>query len=144
MAIGLVAYSQKIEKSQVPESVKKMFETKMTDTTLTPQWEKVGENFLATFSKGELKAQVLITNRAEWLKTEWEMPYQYVPQKIKDNITKSYDGFKVEKASVQYRMDGDYYVIETKKKKTIQILDYDLKGEFIKIETPVDGKIDKK
>ncbi len=143
MAIGLITYSQKIDKSQVPESVKKMYEIKMNDT-LSPAWEKVGTNFQASLSKGELKATVLINDRAEWQKTVWEMPYQYVPQKIKDNIAKSYEGFKVIKSSIQYRTDGDYYVFETKKKKLTQILDYDLKGDFIKIETPAEIKKEKK
>jgi hypothetical protein len=133
MAIGMVAYSQKVDKSQVPEAVKKMFQVKTNDT-LTPAWEKTGEEYLASFTKGELKAQVVINSKAEWQKTVWVMPYQYVPQKIKDNVLSGYAGFKVVKASIQYRTDGDYYAIETKKKKVIQTILYNLKGEFVKID----------
>lgn len=133
MAIGMVAYTQKVDKSQVPEAVKKMFEVKTNDT-LTPVWEKTGEDYIASFNKGELKAQVFITSQAVWQKTVWVMPYQYVPQKIKDNLLTSYAGFKVVKASIQYRTDGDYYAIEAKKKKEVQTILYNLKGEFVKID----------
>lgn len=143
MAIGLIAYSQKIDKSQVPDAVKKMLEVKINDT-LTPVWEKAGEEFMASFTKGELKALVVINSRAEWQKTVWTMPYQYVPQKIKDNVLTGYAGFKVVKASIQYRTEGDYYSIEMKKKKVVQTALYDLKGEFKKIELPGEVKSDVK
>jgi hypothetical protein len=134
MAVGMIAYSQKIDKSQVPDAVKKMFEVKINDT-LTPAWEKTGEEYIASFTKGELKAQMVINSKAEWQKTVWVMPYQYVPQKIKDNILTGYAGFKVVKASIQYRADGDFYVIEAKKKKVVQTVFYNLKGEFVKVES---------
>jgi hypothetical protein len=138
MAIGLVAYSQKIDKSKVPDAVKKMFEVKTNDT-LTPAWEKFGEDYHASFTKGELKAQVVINSKAEWQKTVWVMSYQYVPQKIKDHVLATYAGFKVVKASIQYRTDGDFYAIEMKKKKVVQTIFYNLKSEFVKLElnTPV-------
>ena len=140
MAIGLVAYSQKIDKSQVPDPVKKMFEVKTNDT-LTPAWEKAGDNFLASFSKSEMKAQVVINSKGEWQKTVWTFPYQYVPQKIKDNILTGYAGYKVVKASIiQYLTDGDFYAIEMKKKKVVQTAVYDLKGEFKKLDSPLDVK----
>jgi hypothetical protein len=143
MAMGLFVYSQKVDKSQVPEAVKKMFQVKTNDT-LTPVWEKSGEIYTASFTKGELKAQVIIGSKADWQKTIWDMPYQYVPQKIKDNVLKNYAGFKVVKTTIQYRTDGDFYVLETKKKKVSQTLDYDLKGEFKKVEQPVEVKTDVK
>ena len=139
MAIGFIAFSQKIDKSQVPDPVKKLFETKINDT-LTPVWEKKGDDFLATFPKAALKGEVWISSKTEWVKTIWTMPYEYVPQKIKDNVLTSYAGFKVSKASIRQSPDGDYYVIEAKKKKEIQTILYNLKGEFVKVE-PAAGVI---
>lgn len=143
MAFGLLAYSQKIDKSQVPDPVKKMFEVKSNDT-LTPAWEKTGEDYLASFAKGEMKAQVVINSKGEWQKTVWTLPYQYVPQKIKDNILTAYVGFKVVKASIQYRTDGDFYVIEAKKKKVTETIYYNLKSEFVKVDTPGEVKKEEK
>jgi hypothetical protein len=143
MGIGLIAYSQKVDKSQVPEAVKKMFQVKTNDT-LTPVWEKTGEDYLASFTKGELKAQVLINSKAEWQKTVWEMPYQYVPQKIKDNMLAGYAGFKVLKASYQNRIDGEFYVIEAKKKKVTQTVYYSMKSEFVKVEPQGEVKQEEK
>jgi hypothetical protein len=139
MTFVFFAFSQKIDKSQVPETVKKMLEVKMNDT-LTPAWEKVGEDFLASFTKGEMKGQVFINSKGEWQKTVWILPYQYVPQKIKDHVHKAYEGFKVVKASIQYRTDGDFYVIEAKKKKVAETLLYNLKSEFVKSDTPGEVK----
>jgi hypothetical protein len=143
MAIGLVAYSQKIDKSQVPDPVKAMFHTKVNDT-LTPAWERSGEDYLASFTKGELKAQMVINSKAEWQKTIWVMPYQYIPQKIKDNILTGYTGFKAVKASIQYRADGDFYVIEAKKKKEVKTITYNLKGEFVQVDPQPEVKKDEK
>jgi hypothetical protein len=143
MAIGLVAYSQKIDKSQVPDLVKKMFEVKTNDT-LTPAWEKTGEDYMATFTKGEMKALVVINSKGEWQKTVWTLPYQYVPQKIKDHMLTTYEGFKVVKASIQYRTDGDFYVIEAKKKKVAETITYNVKSEFVKTDSPGEVKKEEK
>lgn len=131
--LGSVAFAQKVEKSQVPLTVKQMLFTKVQDT-LTPTWELSGEIYKASFMKGELSANVDIKQNGEWVKTVWGMPYKYVPQKIKDNVLASYADYKVVKSSIQYRTDGDYYVIETKKKKDIKILLYNLQSEFVKVD----------
>ena len=143
MAIGLIAYSQKVDKSQVPDGVKKMFEVKTNDT-LTPAWEKSGDVYVASFTKGELKAQMTISSKAEWQNTIWDMPYQYVPQKIKANVQKDYAGYKVAGSTIQYRTDGDFYVLVAKKKKDTKTLYYDLKGEFKKVDPPADAKTEVK
>jgi len=129
-----IVSAQKIDKNQVPEAVKKMLFTKINDT-LTPAWLKSGEIYNATFTKGELTASIDIKQSGEWLKTVWVMPYKYVPQKIKDNVTANYNGYKVVKSSIQYRTDGDYYIIEAKKKKDVKVLLYNLKSEFVKVDT---------
>jgi hypothetical protein len=129
-----LASAQTINKNQVPEAVKKMLFTKINDT-LTPAWLKTGEIYNATFTKGELTASIDIIQSGEWIKTVWTLPYKYVPQKIKDNVTANYAGYKVVKSSIQYRADGDYYIMEAKKKKDIKVLLYNLKSEFVKIDT---------
>jgi len=132
--LGSVSFAQKIDKSQVPPAVKSMLYTKVQDTT-GPTWEKAGEMYTASFTKGELLATVDIKQSGEWIKTVWTMPYKYVPQKIKDNVAANYAGYKVVKSSVEYRTDGDYYVIQSKKKKDVKSLLYNLKGEFVKIDS---------
>lgn len=129
-----VAFAQKIDKNQVPQVVKTMLFTKASDTLL-PTWEKSGEIYKASFTKGELAAEIEIKQTGEWLKTVWIMPYKYVPQKIKDNVIANYPSYKVMKSSIQYRTDADYYVIETKKKKDIKVLLFSLKSEFVKVDS---------
>jgi hypothetical protein len=132
--LGSVSFAQKIDKSQVPPAVKSMLYTKVQDTVGTT-WEKTGEIYTASFTKGELLANVDIKQGGEWVKTAWILPYKYVPQKIKDNVVANYAGYKVLKSSIEYRTDGDYYVIKSKKKKDVKSLLYNLKGEFVKIDS---------
>ena len=70
----------------------------------------------------------------EWKKSIYTIPIQYVPQTIKDNIAKDYPGFNVSKSYIQYSSDGDFYLIEIKKKKEVQTIKYTLKGEIVKVE----------
>lgn len=132
--LSITAFAQKVEKSQVPPAVKSMLYTKINDTT-TPTWEKAGEIYKASMTKGELLANVDIKQSGEWVRTCWVMPFKYVPQKIKDNVTANYVGYKVTKSSIEYRTDGDYYIIEAKKKKDTKVILYSLKGEFVKLDT---------
>ncbi|HOV10159.1 MAG TPA: hypothetical protein PLT47_07710 [Bacteroidales bacterium] len=134
--LATVSFAQKIDKSQVPPAVKLTYFNKIHDTvSMAPAWELTGEVYKASFVKGEMTANVSIKQSGEWVKTIWTIPYQYVPQKIKDNVATSYAGFKVMKSSIQYRADGDYYVIDIKKKKDVKVLLYNLKSEFIKLDS---------
>lgn len=131
-----LSFAQKIDKSQVPPAVKLTYFNKIHDTVaMVPSWELTGEIYKASFVKGEMTANVSIKQNGEWIKTVWGIPYQYIPQKIKDNVATGYAGFKVTKSSIQYRSDGDYYVIDIKKKKDVKSLLYNLKSEFIKIDS---------
>ncbi|HOY32500.1 MAG TPA: hypothetical protein PKW80_11525 [Bacteroidales bacterium] len=132
--LSYTAFAQKITKGQVPPAVMNMLFNKVNDT-ITPAWELTGEIYKASFTKDELIATVDIKQSGEWVKTVWTMPYKYVPQSIKDNVLANYEGYKVFKSSIQYRTDGDYYVVELKKKKESKSLLYNLKGEFVKIDT---------
>lgn len=134
MFAGTFAFAQQIDKSQVPMSVKKMLFTKIHDT-LTPTWVKESETYHASYINGELTAVIDIKQTGEWLKTVWSLPYKYVPQKIKDNILANYEGYKTLKVTIQYRLDGDYYVVDIKKKKDTKTLLYNIKGEFVKNES---------
>lgn len=132
--LGSVCFAQKIDKGQVPPAVKSMLYTKVQDTAGST-WEKAGDIYTASYTKGELLATVDIKQSGEWVKTVWTLPYKYVPQKIKDNVVANYAGYKVQKSSIEYRTDGDYYVIKTKKKKDVKSLLYNLKGEFVKLDS---------
>ena len=131
--IAVAGFAQKIDQKQVPLEVKKTLLNKANDT-LSSVWEKESGFYKALFTKGELKAEIQIKENGEWIKSIWTLPYTYVPQKIKDTVLTSFPGSKVIGASFQNRTDGDYYFIEAKKKKDIQLLYYSLKSEYIKTE----------
>jgi hypothetical protein len=142
MAFVCIVFSQKIDKSQVPEPVKKMFEVKINDS-IVPAWEKAGEDFRALFTKRNLSGEMFITGKAEWQKTVWIIPIQNIPQRIKDHIYTLNPKYKVVKSSIQYRTDGDFYVIETKNKKIPETLIYNVKCEFVKVDAQGDENSNK-
>lgn len=126
--------AQKTDPSQVPDIVKKSYKLKISDT-VAPHWVKDGEFYTAAFNKGELKAEIRIRDNGEWSYTRWELNYsKYVPQKIRENVTASYPGFKVQRAVIEFNPGGEYYVITVKKKKEVQHLNYNMKYDFVKAE----------
>lgn len=128
-----LGFSQKISKSDVPAAVKTTLLSKLNDTIVS-QWEKEGDVYKATLLKGEMTANAYINVNGVWNKTVWFMPYKYAPKKINEYILKNFPKYKVVTMSMQFRTDGDFYVINIKLKKDIQDVTFNMKSEFVKAE----------
>ena len=126
-------FAQKVSKSEVPGPVKTTLLSKLNDTVVS-QWEKDGDMYKAVLLKGEMTANAYININGVWNKTVWFMPYKYAPKKISEYITKTYPKYKVTAMSMQFRTDGDFYVIDIKLKKDIQSVTFNMKSEFVKTE----------
>lgn len=133
LLFGITVNAQKIASDQVPMAVVNTFKTKISDT-VNVVWNLAGDVYEATFTKGELTGHIFIKSTSIWEKSVWQLPYVYVPTRIKDHVAANYKGFKVQKSFLEYRTDGDFYVIEMKKKKLIQKATYNIKCEFLKVE----------
>jgi hypothetical protein len=129
--------AQKGSELIVPQAVLNTFKQKITDS-VNVKWEKKKDYYEASFTKNNLKGEVEIKEDGQWLKTSWEIPLEYLPSKIKSNITSSYSGYKIKETEVEYRQDGDFYVVEVKKKKEELSLTYKINGEFVKSEKETD------
>jgi hypothetical protein len=128
-----LGFAQKISTSQVPVAVKKTLLAKLNDTIVN-QWEKDGDMYKAVMLKGEMTANAFINVNGVWNRTVWFMPYKYAPKKINEYIVKNFPKYKVTAMSMQFRTDGDFYVIDVKKKKEIQSVTFNMKSEFVRSE----------
>lgn len=121
----------------IPQAVLNTFKQKVLDS-VTVKWEKKKEYYEANFTKNNLKAEVEIKEDGQWIKTSWEIPVEYIPSKIKTNINTAFPGYKIKEAEIEYKQDGDAYVVEVKKKKELIDLYYKINGDFIKSEKDTD------
>lgn len=135
MMIATACFSQKIDVSQVPDYVKKSFQVKIGDS-LNETWTKENEFYTGSFVKSGMKASAKFKDNGEWESTRWEVPFEFVPAKIKENITATYPAYKSTLSVIEFRPGGDYYIITLKKKKDMVELHYNIKGDFIKVEKP--------
>ena len=121
--------AQKV-KIEVPEVVKATFKEKITDSVAV-KWEKEKDYYEASFIKSDLKGEVEIKENGEWIKTSWDVPIENIPAKIKEHILKNFAGYKVKESEIEYKADGNFYVIEIKMKKDEQSLLFNISGEFV-------------
>ncbi|MEI6764468.1 MAG: PepSY-like domain-containing protein [Bacteroidota bacterium] len=126
-------FAQKVAEKDVPPAVLSTFKSKITDS-VNVAWTKEGAIYEAAFTKNNMPVEVEIKETSEWVMTEWGIPAEYLPKKIKHHIDSVYAGFKVTETTIAYRTDGNFYVIEVKKKKDVQELTYALTCEFVKSE----------
>lgn len=136
LIIGQFAFAQKINQSEVPASIIKIFKIKMTDS-VSVTWEKSDIYYTARFTKSGLKANMIFSESAEWIWTRWELSSQYLPKKVKEYITSNYAGYKVLKAIIEYKQGGEFYLVTLKKKKETPILRFSIKNEFVGVEPAV-------
>lgn len=137
LAFPFFLSAQKGNPITVPQAVLNTFKQKITDS-VNVKWEKEKDYYEAKFTKNNLKAEVEIKEDGQWINTSWEIPLEYLPAKIKANITTSYPGYKIKEAEVEYRQDGDFYMVDVKKKKEELNLTYKINGEFVKSEKETD------
>jgi hypothetical protein len=141
LLIGLCAIAQKINKADVPLNIIKIYQSKMIDS-LPATWELKNDNYIAHFSKSDLNANMVISDKNEWVNTQWEIPSEYLPKKVKEYISANYAGYKTSKTRIEYKPGGEFYLVELKKKKELRVLRFSVKSEFIGVEpsTPADKK----
>ena len=131
--VPFILFAQKSKTIEIPQVVLNTFKQKITDS-VEVKWEKQKDYYEAKFSKNNMKGEIEIKEDGQWLSTSWEVPLEYIPAKIKANITSAYAGYKIKEAEIEYKQDGNVYVIEVKKKKEELSLIYSITGEFVKAE----------
>lgn len=145
LAVVLIAgglYAQKVAEKDVPPAVLSTFKSKITDS-VSVVWSKDSALYEASFTKNNMPVEVEIKETGEWVMTEWGIPAEYLPKKIKHHVDSVYAGYKLVETTIAYRTDGNFYLIEVKKKKDTQELTYTLTCEFVKSEKMVADKKEK-
>lgn len=133
MSLCLSVFSQKVSPSQIPDPVLKTFRTKLADS-LAAVWEKSGTVYLAAFTKNKLKGQISIAENGDWNYTRWEVPVEFIPNKIREYLKTNYPAFKIRSASIEYKPGGEFYLIGLQQKKELPVLRFTIKSEFVAVE----------
>src|SRR3954470_21937346 len=91
------AWSQKINASAVPSSVKQGFSTNYPG--ITPEWEKEDGNFEASFKKNHHDMSCVIDNSGTILETETDITVSELPQEAVIYLKAHYKGHTIKEAS---------------------------------------------
>ena len=126
---------QKVEVSELPNGVARVFKISYPEA-FNVFWQKTENTYIADFTQNEAKAKAFFGVNGDLLSTEWSVPIEYLPKKIKTNITERYKGFKIKQVDmVRKATDSEnHYRLILSQKKNTQTIMYNLKGEPIKEE----------
>lgn len=133
---ALNVFSQKISTEDVPAKVMSSYYTKVPDS-LPATWEKTDNSYTARFTRSDLKAQMTFSESSEWIRTQWELPAQYLPKKIQEYIATNYPKYKIKTTEIEYKAGGEFYLVGLKLKKDNPILRFTIKSVFVGIDAAV-------
>jgi hypothetical protein len=136
-------FSQKVDEADVPDAVKSTFKVRFPAAASTA-WEKEDTVYSASFLMDQAATEAEFTEKGVWMETEWEIPVQYTPKKIKSYTDSAFAGYKIAEIEIMdYPADGKLYKLEISKKKECQELYFTLAGDFKKSEKAVCDKKEK-
>ena len=127
--------AQKVDVKDLPNGVSKNFKTFFPES-FNAFWQKTDTGYFCDFSFNEAKTKAVFSMNGDLLHTEYNVPTQYLPKKIKDLLVEKYKGYKVKQLDVVKKpgdAEGKYRVILIQKKATETLL-FTLKGEPFKEE----------
>lgn len=127
-------YAQKISPKELPNQVANDFKSRFPEAT-SIKWFKEGKQIKALFSKEGTKMMAWYENNL-WIKTEWCIPNNIAPSKIKEYIAKYYQGYKINEIGFieTNNSEREYEAEISKNKKDITKLIFDISGNFIRLD----------
>ncbi len=132
--ISNFCFAQKIESKNIPAQLSNDFKSRFPEATNT-KWLKEGKHLKALFTKDGNKMVAWYDNNT-WVKTEWCIPNNIAPLKIKEYISKYYNGYKINEIGFVETINSEreYEAEISKKKKNVTKLIFDISGNFIRID----------
>jgi hypothetical protein len=139
-AMTFTAYGQKTD---VPASVKKAFEQKVSNAE-DVEWEYDSEDKLweveYEISKDEFTSA--FDENGKWVETEKEIKFYELPEAVKATLKADYSDYEVEEVEFVETPDGKYYEVEVELEKDDKELEFELTispdGKVIKKEEEKD------
>jgi uncharacterized membrane protein YkoI len=126
----LCAVATGCAQKKVPAAVDSAFKTKFTNAT-NVSWNK--ENSLeyeAEFTMKGVKYSANFSNTGKWLETEQGIPYEELPELVKQSFTNSHKDDKLKAIAKIETSEGKmYYEIEVKKLLSSEEFFYDANGK---------------
>jgi hypothetical protein len=126
----LSLYAQKIDANDLPLGLSKNFKMNFPEA-FNIFWQKTTDGYVADFNMDDTKTKALYNAYGDLLQTQWLIPAEYLPKKIKLLVEEKYKGFKVTESIMykkQIETENHYKLVLTKKKVTETLL-FDMKGE---------------
>ena len=128
--------AQKIKEADVPTPVMDALKNKFADVNVK-EWEKEKQGeYEAEFKVNGKETSACFKADGTFVESEEEIKVDELPKVIKDNISKSYPGFKIDEVCRITTADGKtMYEAEIEKGKEEFDVIYDSTGNFVKKET---------
>ena len=127
LIVSVTAFTQKIDVSKVPVSVKESFARQFPG--ITAKWEKEEGNYEADFKQDGHEVSVVFDNNGTMLESEIEISLAALPTAAKEYIKNNYNGASIrEVAKITLAGGKIEYEAEIKGKDLI----FDRSGNFIK------------
>lgn len=133
--IGSSAYAQKIEKSEVPTSVKKTFSS-IYPNVKGERWKKEKRNYEAIFDNDKTEISLIIDPNGILIETETGINSSSLPKVVNDYLERKYDVKKIKEATRTTYANGN--VIYEAEVHGINIY-FDSIGAFLKSENKNSG-----
>lgn len=134
-----LASAQKMNESDVPESVKSAFAKKYPGAKVE-KWEKEGADYEAEFDLNKVESSAVFDSGGNFKELEQEIRTSTLPKAVTDYCAKTYAGYKLTEAAKITGSTGKvmYEAEMSKDKEEFDVL-FDEKGNFIKKSEPEAG-----
>ena len=129
------AFAQKVSEKNVPENIKKEFQTKFPSAT-DVKWEMENKTtYEVVFKLNKEEVSANYSKEGKWLETEKEIKAAMLPKAVADAISKKYPNCKMsEIAEVESAEHGKVYDVELAYNKKKYTLILKPSGEMVKAE----------
>ena len=133
--ISFSAYSQKIDKADLPAEIIKGFQDEYPEAKVK-NWEKIDNTYVATTKIDGQASLVEISADGKWNKTKFLIGEKELPSNINNYVDEKYETFIIDfSAYVENHKNESYYYLQVKNEginQPVTELFFDLSGNFLR------------
>lgn len=147
MVLSTMTFTAYGQKTDVPSSVKKVFEQKVSNAK-DVEWEYDGEEKLweVEYEIGKSEFTSAFDENGKWVETEKEIKFSELPEAIKETLKSDFSDYEVEEIEFVETPEGKFYEVEVELEKDDKEVEFDLlfspDGKVVKKEQEKDDEED--
>ncbi|MDF2436346.1 MAG: hypothetical protein K0Q95_722 [Bacteroidota bacterium] len=130
LLIGNITFAQKIQSSDVPQSILNTFHNAYLNAE-NPQWEMDYDNYEVKFKNNKAETTTTYNKDGKWMKTETQVSRSSMPDAVKESLSKEFDSYNVNDIERVDKPDGVSYLIDLEYKQVNYIVSLTEKGDVI-------------